>query len=131
MLLRYFCLHQRRPYLALVHLLSVLMCWVPAPGGCEDAVQLNQDVRRILSDNCFKCHGPDPAERKGTKGGLRLDLREGATEDREGHPAIVPGKPEKSELVRRITTSDLDDKMPPPESGKKLEPHEIAMLAKW
>jgi hypothetical protein len=96
-------------------------------------VDFNRDVRRILSDNCFKCHGPDAKERKGGKKGvgLRLDVPEGAFADLTGHSAIVPRHPEKSELVRRITTDDPDDKMPPPESGKKLTLEEITLLKKW
>jgi len=96
-------------------------------------VDFNRDVRRVLSENCFKCHGPDPKERKGAKklGGLRLDTTDGARLDLGGYAAIVPGHPEKSELIKRITTNDPDDKMPPPKSGKKLQPNEIALLTKW
>src|SRR5882672_6772279 len=81
-------------------------------------VDFNRDVRRVLSENCFKCHGPDPKERKGAKklGGLRLDTTDGARVDLGGYAAIVPGHPEKSELIHRITTNDSDDKMPPPKS---------------
>jgi cytochrome c553 len=101
-----------------------------APAG--DKIDFNRDVRRILSENCFRCHGPDAKERKDGKKALRLDLPESARAQRgNGHTAIVPGHPEKSELVRRITTEDLDDKMPPPDSGKKLTPQEIALLKKW
>src|SRR5213593_1448128 len=84
-------------------------------GKAGEAVDFNRDVRRVLSDNCFKCHGPDAKERKGGKKGvgLRLDVPEGAFADLGGHNAIVPRHPEKSELVRRITTDDPDDKMPP------------------
>src|SRR5881409_925855 len=60
-----------------------------------EAVDFNRDIRRVLSDNCFKCHGPDARERKGGKhGGLRLDTREGAMADLGGYAAIVPGHPE-------------------------------------
>src|SRR2546430_17123937 len=78
-------------------------------------VDFNRDVRRVLSENCFKCHGPDPKERKGggKKGGLRIDTVEGSRVDLGGYAAIVPGHPEKSELIHRITTKDLDDKMTP------------------
>jgi hypothetical protein len=101
-----------------------------APSG--DAVDFNRDVRRILSENCFKCHGPDAKARSNGKKVLRLDLPESARSDLgNGHQAIVPGHPEKSEMVRRITTADPDDKMPPPDSGKKLTAKEIALLKKW
>src|SRR4030095_7052075 len=81
----------------------------------------------------FACHGPDANERKGGKKGqgLRLDTPEGAVADLGGYSAIVPGHPEKSDVVKRITTDDSDDKMPPPKSGKKLTTQEIALLTKW
>ena len=90
------------------------------------------EVRRILSQNCFECHGPDAKERKSGKKPLRLDLPERATEELgSGKRAIVPGAPEKSELFTRITASDPDDLMPPPDSGKKLTAKEIELLKKW
>jgi len=96
-----------------------------------DAVDFN-DVRRILSQNCFSCHGPDAKERKSGRKSLRLDLPESARADLgDGRHAIVPGHPAQSEMFRRITTADLDDKMPPPDSGKKLTLQEIEMLKKW
>lgn len=92
----------------------------------------NSAVRRILSENCFTCHGPDAKTRKSGKKLLRLDLSESArTDTGDGHPAIIPGQPENSELIRRITTTDVDDKMPPPDSDKKLTPQEIELLKKW
>src|SRR6185436_3576274 len=99
--------------------------------NASESVDFNRDIRRILSDNCFKCHGPDGKERKGGKKGLRLDTPEGAQVDLGGYRAIVPGQPDKSELVKRITTEDPDDKMPPPDSGKKLTKAEIALLQNW
>ena len=72
----------------------------------------NRDIRPILSNNCFHCHGPDEKERKGGTDGLRLDTAEGASADLGGYPAIVPGNPEKSEFFRRIITDDSDDLMP-------------------
>src|SRR5207237_8609083 len=87
-----------------------------------EAVDFNRDIRKVLSENCFKCHGPDEKERKGGKKGarLRLDTAEGAQMDLGGHQAIVPGHPEKSEVVKRITSTDSDDEMPPQQSGKNL-----------
>src|SRR3954468_18271393 len=103
------------------------------PSKSAEAVNFNRDIRKILSDNCFKCHGPDEKERKGGKKGarLRLDTPEGAQMDLGGKQAIVPGHPEKSELVKRITSTDPDEKMPPPESGKKLTETQIAQLQNW
>ncbi len=73
-------------------------------------IEFNRDIRPILSDACFHCHGPDKNERKA---GLRLDLREEAVkESKSGEFPIVPGHPEKSDLVRRILTDDADERMP-------------------
>ena len=81
-----------------------------------DAIDFNRDIRPILSQNCFFCHGPDEAERKGAprgRGGLRLDTLEGLRMDLGGHAAVVPGKPDESELIRRLVTTDADEIMPP------------------
>ena len=94
-------------------------------------VDFNRDVRPILSNTCYKCHGPDPAERKGGGDGLRLDTPDGALVDLGGYAAVVPGKPEESELIRRVTSPDDSEKMPPPASGKKLSAHDIEILTQW
>ncbi len=92
----------------------------PSPHG--KSIDYIRDVRPILSNNCFACHGPDEKTRKG---GLRLDVRE------EALAAIVPGKPEQSELLRRITASDPAEAMPPGKTGKKLSPREVETLRAW
>jgi mono/diheme cytochrome c family protein len=95
-------------------------------GGKIDFIR---DIRPILSDNCFACHGPDEKERKGK---FRLDIAEDALKPgKSGEVAIVPGAPEKSELVKRITTTDEDDVMPPPKSKKKLTASQIDLLKRW
>jgi hypothetical protein len=94
-------------------------------------IDFNRDVKPVLSNVCFKCHGPDPAERKGGSDGLRLDTADGIRADLGGYAAIVPGEPEKSALVARITSNDPDELMPPPASGKKLSPHEIEAITQW
>src|SRR5689334_9162762 len=76
---------------------------VGAAGEGADTIRYDRDIRPILSDRCFKCHGPDPASRRAE---LRLDVREVAVADRKGGPAIVPGKPEASELWSRVTSTD-------------------------
>ncbi len=92
-------------------------------------VDFNRDVRPILSENCFKCHGPGEEERKAK---LRLDLREAAIKPaKSGNVAIVPGDVEKSELVARITAKDPDDRMPPLKTGKTLSPAQIEVLRRW
>ncbi|WP_010582344.1 PSD1 and planctomycete cytochrome C domain-containing protein [Schlesneria paludicola] len=101
-------------------------------GQADDAgrVDFNRDVRPILSDNCFLCHGPDDANRKG---GLRLDQRNGALAAAEsGEKSIVPGKPEASELVRRILSDDADLVMPPTASKKsRLTKSQVTILRRW
>ena len=77
------------------------------------AVDFNREVRPILSDKCFHCHGPDESTRKAK---LRLDTREGALRLRDGVAAIVPGKVAESELLQRIASPHEDEVMPPPES---------------
>ncbi|HWB10248.1 MAG TPA: DUF1553 domain-containing protein [Pirellulales bacterium] len=94
-------------------------------------VDFNRDIKPVLSNACFKCHGPDPAERKGGSDGLRLDTADGIKADLGGYAAIVPGQPEKSALVARITSNDPDELMPPPASGKKLSQHEIDVITQW
>jgi mono/diheme cytochrome c family protein len=92
------------------------------------AVQYNRDVRPILTENCFACHGPDSASRKG---GLRLDHFDDAIASRKGSPAIVPGKPDASEMIHRITAPDPDDIMPPTKTEKKLTPKQKDILRQW
>src|SRR3954471_16303898 len=91
--------------------LSTLILLAAASAPAAD-LSYNRDIRPILSDNCFYCHGPDGNHRKAK---MRLDIREEAL----NKEAFVPGKPEESELVRRIFTEDKDDHMPPLESAKK------------
>jgi Protein of unknown function (DUF1553)/Protein of unknown function (DUF1549)/Concanavalin A-like lectin/glucanases superfamily/Planctomycete cytochrome C len=96
--------------------------------GRAAAVEFNRDIRPLLSDRCYPCHGPDAAKRKA---GLRLDQEGSAKADRDGRRAIVPGDRESSELVRRITARDDEERMPPPRSGKTLTPAEIERLSRW
>ena len=94
----------------------------------SEPLSYNRDIRPILSDKCFACHGFDEKKREA---GLRLDTPEGALSDRDGNRAIVPGKPEESLLVERILSSDPNDKMPPPDSHKELSVEEIEKLKAW
>ncbi len=92
-------------------------------------LQFNRDVRPILSDACFACHGPDEAKRKG---GLRLDQREAALKGGKSEvAAIVPGKPEASEILNRVVSKDPDEVMPPPKDHKQLKPEQVALLKRW
>ncbi|MEO2035330.1 MAG: DUF1549 domain-containing protein, partial [Planctomycetaceae bacterium] len=92
-------------------------------------IDFSRDVLPLLSDNCFKCHGPDEANRES---GLRLDNHESALVTLDsGHAAVVPGDSDQSELVRRISSSDPDQKMPPPDSGKTLTDAQIGLIKQW
>src|SRR5580698_2361303 len=92
-------------------------------------VDFNFQVRPILSDKCFNCHGPDPRMRKA---GLRLDTREGAFgTTKSGDPAIVPGNPDASQLFWRIAAEDQNERMPPKSLGRSLSPEEINTLKHW
>jgi len=92
--------------------------------AAEPAIDFQRDVRPILSDKCIQCHGPDDEHREAD---IRFDLPPAPGDER----AIVPGKPEFSELIRRITSPDAGEQMPPPKSGKQLTPAEIATLRTW
>jgi len=103
----------------------------PTSSSGSASVDFNRDVRRILSENCFACHGPDAKPRKGGKL-LRLDMPDSVQSDLGGgRRAIVPKHPEKSELMLRITAKDPDDRMPPSDSGKRLTAQEVRTLEKW
>ncbi len=107
----------------------LLLMTVSSAVRAADEIDYNRDVRPILSDTCYKCHGPDAAERKA---GLRLDSHDGAVAKLEsGATAIVPGKTDEGELLARIRSTDPDLVMPPPVSGKKLTPLQIDTLTKW
>ena len=104
-----------------------------APGAREgtaapEPIEFNRDIRPILSDRCYQCHGPDAARRKAD---LRLDQESSAKADRDGGRAIVPGNAKDSELYRRIKADDPAERMPPPKSGKSLSAVEIEKLGRW
>ena len=111
--------------------LFICACWflaITGVDGAERAISYNRDVRPILSDNCFFCHGPDEKHREAD---LRLDVREEALAERDGVRAIVPGDPEKSELIYRLAPSDPEELMPPTKSHKVLSEREIDVLKAW
>ena len=94
------------------------------PGLAAESISYNRDIRPVLSDNCFHCHGPDQKTRKGK---FRLDVREDAV----AKGAIVPGKPAESEIITRIFTANADDLMPPAETHKKLTQAQKELLRRW
>src|SRR5687768_10793552 len=106
--------------------------------GCQssenrlpETVSYNFHIRPILSDRCFKCHGPDANQRKAE---FRLDTEEGAfaalKKAKDGH-AFVPGSPNESEAYVRISASDTSIQMPPPSSNLKVTEYEIKLIKKW
>jgi len=109
-----------------MHRLLILLLAFPALlPAAPTKVKFNRDVRPILSDKCFFCHGPDPKKREAD---LRLDERDAAVEAK----AFLPGKAEVSELIQRVLTNDADDHMPPAKSKLgDLTPAEIAILKQW
>jgi hypothetical protein len=105
------------------------MLLAAAVAAADERVVFNRDIRPILSDRCFACHGPDDAKREA---GLRLDLAADATAElASGARAIVPGDPDSSELLARISSTDADVVMPPPHLGKPVTPAEAALLRRW
>lgn len=102
---------------------------VEAASPVPTKVDFDREIRPILSDRCFRCHGPNEKDRKG---GFRLDQEKSAFGMSEsGEHPIVPGKPESSELIRRITADDVSQRMPPQDSGKTLSKSEIELLRRW
>ena len=100
--------------------LTFLPCVITAQ---ESPISFNREIRGLLSNHCFTCHGPDENSRKAD---LRLDLRETAIAS-----VIVPGKPDESPLVARLRTHDQEELMPPPETKKPLTAAQITLLERW
>ncbi len=109
-------------------LVTVLLVSVRSLGAAE-RVDYNRDIRPILADACFSCHGPDENHRKAR---LRLDTRDGLLGPvRSGGRAVVPGRPDQSEVWARIRSDDPPTIMPPAKSGKTLQPHQKDLLRRW
>src|SRR5687767_7019027 len=109
-------------------LVLALPLWMAAAVvvAAEDPVaQFEREVRPILEERCFECHGPDKQ-----KGGLRLDLKSGMLEGGDsGEPVVLPGKSDESPLVKIVSTSDPHERMPP--KGEPLKPEQIRILRNW
>jgi hypothetical protein len=97
-----------------------------APCRAAEPVDFRRDVLPILSDNCFQCHGPDGKARKAD---LRLDLKDAALRAKD--PVVIPGRSAESEVFLRVASAEPDEVMPPPKSGRKLTPSQIATLKRW
>lgn len=101
----------------------------PIRKKASQKVDFNHDVRPILAQNCFTCHGPDETQRKAR---LRLDLYDVAVHPaKSGAIAIVPGSADKSEMIKRASSQDEDERMPPTKTGKKLTAEQVEMLRRW
>ncbi len=101
----------------------------PGASASKPKVDFNREVRPILAKNCFACHGQDEAKRAK---GLRLDVRESAIKPlKSGEAAIVPGDPDSSELIARLTEEDETLRMPPKKTGNRLAPAEVDILRRW
>src|SRR5438105_2138779 len=98
------------------------------PLASAQTVEFNRDIRPIFSDNCYACHGPDKNTRKAD---LLLHSEESAFADRGGYQAIQPGKPQLSEVYRRITADDPKMRMPPAKFGKQLTAKQIDLIRRW
>lgn len=111
--------------------LAFLLPWCilrQAPAGEGGQVDFDRQIRPILSNNCFVCHGPDEGTRQAD---LRLDLPEGVLGTAESPGVVIPGKRQESELYLRITAEDPDERMPPPSSGKELTKDQIELIGRW
>jgi hypothetical protein len=106
----------------------IFASFVGTTASADRAVDFNREIRPILSEHCYACHGPD---QKARKANLRLDRKEDAFRDRSGYAVIVPARPDESELIERITSDDPDEVMPPPKSRKPLSPKQIDLLRSW
>ncbi len=117
------------PPLARLVALAALPLACAAAAATPLAVDFRRDIQPILSDKCFHCHGPDEAGRKGK---LRLDTRAGATRERNGLTPVLPGHSATSEIILRVTSTDTEEMMPPPDAKlPRLTPAEIDVLKRW
>lgn len=120
----------KRPSILILLLAALAVDALALRESCADAqaVQFNRDIRPILSDKCFACHGQDGNKRQAD---LRLDDRSDAVADRGGYAAIVPGDAEASAVMTRVLTDDPDERMPPAATNKRLTEKEVELLRAW
>ena len=116
-------------FVAMNHFLSALALVVATSSSQAAEIDYARDIQPILSEHCFHCHGPDENKREAE---MRLDTREGALAKSDKHAtAIVPGDPAVSEMIRRLTTTDPDDIMPPPDQHKPVNSAQVKLLREW
>ena len=109
-------------------LIAGLALALPSSAAAGEPVRFNRDIRPILSDNCFACHGPDSTQRKAD---LRLDREDGLFAGGKKGPAVVKGKPDESPLLTRILSDDPEEVMPPPASHKTLTAQQKDLIRRW
>ena len=110
-------------------MLAVIVSTLAATAAtAQPKIVFNRDIRPVLSDNCFACHGFDKNKRKAD---LRLDTREGMFRDHDGVRPVVPGKLGESDLFRRVSSDDAEEHMPPAKTGKTLTPAQVELLRRW
>jgi Protein of unknown function (DUF1553)/Protein of unknown function (DUF1549)/Planctomycete cytochrome C len=112
-------------------LAGAILLVLPSPGRAGEVagrVDFNRQIRPILSETCYQCHGPDQNKRKAD---LRLDTRDGLFRSKDGGTIVVPAKPEDSELFSRISSDDAELRMPPPKHGAALKPEQIELIRRW
>ena len=109
-------------------LFSFVLAAAADPISLPDRVEFNRDIRPILSDRCFSCHGPDKNTREAE---IRFDTMEGLHGNTDKPGPLVVGDPNASEMIRRIESTDKDTRMPPPEFGKDVSDYERALLRRW
>jgi mono/diheme cytochrome c family protein len=123
--------HSMRPKSGRLFAILITLACVPNYGIADDrsaAVDFNREIRPILSDACYQCHGPDANKRKAD---LRLDLREGLFRVSDGTAIVDPGKPDESKLLARVTADDPSERMPPPGHGSPLSKAQIEVIRQW
>lgn len=110
------------------HVIRPLITLCLATSALAEPIDFSKQIRPILSENCFFCHGPDDKKREAD---LRLDDETAAKKNNDGVIAVVPGDPEKSALIERIVSTDPDEVMPPPKQHKTISPAQVALLKEW
>jgi Protein of unknown function (DUF1553)/Protein of unknown function (DUF1549)/Planctomycete cytochrome C len=122
------CKNRSRPRIMLIISVGLFAAWSGHSARAEGRIDFDREIRPILSEFCYACHGPDAKARKAD---LRLDRKEDAFRDRSGYAVIVPGKVEQSELISRITSEDPDERMPPAKFKKRPVAGQIELLRRW
>ncbi|MBG87058.1 MAG: hypothetical protein CMO80_09190 [Verrucomicrobiales bacterium] len=111
-----------------ISILFVIATLGLCPADAPAAVEFNRDIRPILADNCFECHGPDAGSRKA---GLRLDLKDGLFSSVKEGKTVAPGRPDESRIYQRMSSTDADERMPPVEAHRRPTLAQIDLVRQW